>query len=157
MKGRQAGLLQWLVVLMLLLSNTYAAADAFPVFKHSSQLQQDRVLVLVAEIENCSFCQRVKQNFLQPLTLDPHWDSRFQVARLDLNSYQTVTDFTGKKTSQQAFLETLGANFSPTLMFLDPRTGERIGEDIIGLVTPDFYGFYLQQQIALAYQRLHGH
>lgn len=120
----------------------------------SRLLQPDRVLVLVAEVENCSFCKRVKDNFLLPLTMDPEWEPLFQVVRIDLNSQQMLTDFSAQRISQQDLAEALSADFSPTLIFLNPRSGERIGEDIVGLVTPDFYGFYLQQQIAQSYDLL---
>jgi thioredoxin-related protein len=151
---RKADFQPWLLSLLLLLPSSWVFADAFSILKHPQQLQPDRVLVLVAEIENCSFCDRVKQNFLLPLTLNSQWSSRFQVARVDLNSPQILVDFSGQKLSQQAFAAQLGVDFSPTLMFLNPLSGERIGEDIVGLVTPNFYSFYLQQQIALAYDLL---
>jgi len=140
--------------LWLLLSISSVWADAFAMFERPQQLHPDRVLVLVAEIENCGFCERVKENFLLPLSRNSQWSSRFQVARVDLDSLQEMVDFEGQTTSQKAFAASLGADFSPTLMFLNPLSGTRVGEDIVGLVTPDFYGFYLQQQIARAHQRL---
>jgi hypothetical protein len=75
---------------------------------------------------------------------------------IDLNSQQMLTDFSAQRISQQDLAAALSADFSPTLIFLNPRSGERIGEDIVGLVTPDFYGFYLQQQIAQSYDLLTG-
>jgi thioredoxin-related protein len=122
----------------------------------SRLLQPDRVLVLLAEVENCSFCKRVKDDFLLPLTMDPEWAPLFQVMLIDLNSQQMLTDFSAQRISQQDLAAALSADFSPTLIFLNPRSGERIGEDIVGLVTPDFYGFYLQQQIAQSYDLLTG-
>lgn len=71
--------------------------------------------------------------------------------RIDINSSETLYNFNGQKTSQKGLAQILRTDFAPTLIFLDPRTGKRIGEDIIGLATPDFYGFYLQQQISQAY------
>ena len=140
--------------LWLLLPISSVWADAFSMFERPQQLHPDRVLVLVAEIENCSFCERVKQDFLLPLSRNKPWSLRFQVARIDLDSLQTMIDFAGQATSKKAFAASLGADFSPTLMFLNPLSGARVGEDIVGLVTPDFYGFYLQQQIARAHERL---
>lgn len=152
---------RWLVGLsglfigLMLINAAYAKADdTFPMLTDTDSLPPDRVLILVAEIENCSYCLRVKNEFLLPLTKDPKWEPLFSVRRLDLNSPQIVNNFARQSISQKALGITLGADFSPTLMFLNPVTGQRIGEDIIGLVTPDFYGFYLQQQIVLAYGRL---
>jgi hypothetical protein len=62
--------------------------------------------------------------------------------------------FSAQKISQQDLAMVLSADFSPTLIFLNPRSGKRIGADIVGLVTPDFYGFYLQQQIKQSYELL---
>jgi hypothetical protein len=67
-----------------------------------------------------------------------------------------LTDFSAQRISQQDLAQVLFADFSPTLIFLNPRSGERIGEDIVGLVTPDFYGFYLQQQIVQSHELLTG-
>ena len=143
-----------LLSLWLLLPVSSVWADAFAMFERPQQLHPDRVLVLVAEIKNCGFCERVKQDFLLPLSRNSEWSSRFQVARIDLDSPHKMVDFAGQATSQKAFSASLGADFSPTLMFLNPLSGARVGEDIVGLVTPGFYGFYLQQQIARAHERL---
>jgi thioredoxin-related protein len=144
-----------LIILWLPIGNA-SANDPFSMLKDSSSLSPDRVLILVAEIENCSFCKRVKNNFLLPLTQDKKWEPMFQVRRIDLNSLALVTDFSADTTTQKNLAQALSADFSPTVLFLDPRSGERIGQDIIGLVTPDFYGFYLQQQIAQSYEQLTG-
>ena len=144
-----------LIILWLPIGNA-GANDPFSMLKDSSSLSPDRVLILVAEIENCSFCKRVKNNFLLPLTQDKKWEPMFQVRRIDLNSLALVTDFSADTTTQKNLAQALSADFSPTVLFLDPRSGERIGQDIIGLVTPDFYGFYLQQQIAQSYEQLTG-
>ena len=145
----------WLLFVLLGLAAGYTVAeDAFPILKDSRSLQSDRVLVLVAEIEDCSFCEQVKNDFLLPLTLDPKWEPLFQVMRIDLNSPQMLMGFSAQKISQQDLAMALSADFSPTLIFLNPRSGKRIGEDIVGLVTPDFYGFYLQQQIKQSYEHL---
>ena len=67
--------LHWLVLLMLWLPAGHAnAEDTFPMLQDSRLLQPDRVLVLLAEVENCSFCKRVKDDFLFPLTMDPNWE-----------------------------------------------------------------------------------
>ena len=144
-----------LIILWLPIGNA-SANDPFSMLKDSSSLSPDRVLILVAEIENCSFCKRVKNNFLLPLTQDKKWEPMFQVRRIDLNSLALVTDFSADTTTQKNLALALSADFSPTVLFLDPRSGERIGQDIIGLVTPDFYGFYLQQEIAQSYEQLTG-
>tara|TARA_B110000285_G_scaffold227885_1_gene289917 strand:- start:60 stop:542 length:483 start_codon:yes stop_codon:yes gene_type:complete len=155
--GWRAKPLHWLVFLMLWVPNGHANQDdTFPMFQDSRLLKPNKVLVLLAEVENCSFCKRVKEDFLFPLTMDPNLEPLFQVRRIDLNSQQLLTDFSAQRISQQDLAQVLFADFSPTLIFLNPRSGERIGEDIVGLVTPDFYGFYLQQQIVQSHELLTG-
>ena len=146
----------WFPAGMVVTAGTASANEPFGMFKDTASLEPDRVLVLLAEVENCSFCKRVKNDFLLPLTLDPKWEPLFQVRRIDLNSQAIVTDFTAQKISQQELSQAFNADFSPTVMFIHPRTGQRIGEDIVGLVTPDFYGFYLQQQITQSYNKITG-
>ena len=146
--------LSLLLVLMLFGSAANVYADRFLMLKDTKKLPQHRVLVLMAEVESCSFCTRVKEEYLLPLTRNDEWSKQFYVRRIDINSSQTLYNFSAQKTSQKALAQVLRADFAPTLIFLDPLTGKRIGEDIIGLATPDFYGFYLQRQISQAYALL---
>ena len=142
--------LSLLLMLMLFAGVANVYAESFLMLKNTRDLPQNRVLVLMAEVQDCSFCIRVKEEHLLPLTKNKEWSKQFYVRRIDINSSETIHHFNGQKTSQKTFAQTLNADFAPTLIFLDPRTGKRIGEDIIGLATPDFYGFYLQQ-ISQAY------
>jgi thioredoxin-related protein len=143
--------LSLLLMLMLFGSVTNVYADSFLMLKDVRDLPKNRVLVLMAEVQDCSFCIRVKDEHLLPLTKNKEWSKQFYVRRIDIDSNQALYNFNALKTSQKTFAQTLNADFAPTLIFLDPRTGKRIGEDIIGLATPDFYGFYLQKQISQAY------
>ena len=143
--------LSLLLVLMLFGGATNVYAESFLMLKDMRKLPQHRVLVLMAEVESCSFCTRVKEEYLLPLTRNDEWSKQFYVRRIDINSSQTLYNFSARKTSQKALAQVLRADFAPTLIFLDPHTGKRIGEDIIGLATPDFYGFYLQRQISQTY------
>jgi len=143
--------LSLLLILMLFggVANVYA--ESFLMLKNARDLPQNGVLVLMAEVQDCSFCIRVKEEHLLPLTKNKEWSKQFYVRRIDINSSETLYNFNGQKTSQKGLAQILRTDFAPTLIFLDSRTGKRIGEDIIGLATPDFYGFYLQQQISQAY------
>lgn len=107
--------LHWLVFLMLWVPNGHANQDdTFPMFQDSRLLKPNKVLVLLAEVENCSFCKRVKEDFLFPLTMDPNLEPLFQVRRIDLNSQQLLTDFSAQRISQQDLAQVLFADFSPT-------------------------------------------
>jgi len=143
--------LSLLLILMLFggVANVYA--ESFLMLKNARDLPQNGVLVLMAEVQDCSFCIRVKEEHSLPLTKNKEWSKQFYVRRIDINSSETLYNFNGQKTSQKGLAQILRTDFAPTLIFLDSRTGKRIGEDIIGLATPDFYGFYLQQQISQAY------
>ena len=125
------------------LAGTASANEPFGMFKGTASLEPGRILVMVAEIENCSFCRQVKNDFLLPLTLDSKRAPLFQVRRIGFNSQTILTTFSGQIISQSDLATALAADFSPTVLSLNPTNGRRIGQDLVGLVTPDFYGFYL--------------
>lgn len=144
-----------LLVGLLLLANAVRADHYAPMtFVDAAKLPQDKVLVLIAEISNCPFCSKIKEQFLGPLSLAPDFGPYITIASINLESSEKLIDFDGQEVTQDKWAQQMGVDFSPTVLVLDAKTGQRLAEDLVGLATPDFYGFYLEQNINKAKQSL---
>jgi len=144
-----------LLVGLLLLANAVSADHYTPeTFEDATKLPQDKVLVLITEISNCPYCSQIKEQFLGPLSLAPKFGPYITIASINLESSEKLIGFDGKAITQDQWAQKMGVDFSPTVLVLDPKTGKRLADDLVGLVTPDFYGFYLEQNINRAKQSL---
>lgn len=144
-----------LLVGLLLLANVVKADHYTPMtFEDASKLQQDKVLVLITEISNCPFCAKIKELFLGPLSLAPEFGPYISIASINLESSEKLVGFDGKVVTQDKWAQQMGVDFSPTVLVLNPKTGKRLADDLVGLATPDFYGFYLEQNINKGKQSL---
>ena len=55
----------WFPAAMVVTVGTASANEPFGMFKDTASLEPDRVLVLLAEVENCSFCSRATFIFFE--------------------------------------------------------------------------------------------
>ena len=144
-----------MVLIGLALITSMARADYSPMMLgDATQLSKNKVVVMITEIGNCSFCTAIKRDFLDPLSNAPDFGRFVSIVRIDLESPTALIDFSGDKTSQEKWAESMGVDFAPTVLILDPNTGHRLADDIVGLTNLDFYAFYLEQNIRQGMQKL---
>lgn len=135
------------LVLCLSLS-AFAAED----LSSATDLQQlgsnhpQEVLLLMVSQEDCGYCVRVKQDYLLPLIAA---EGHPPVRVLHLHQQHKVIDFDGQTRDADEIASRLGSRFTPTLLFVDSK-GKVLHDPIIGLSTPEFYGFYLDEAIRQA-------
>jgi len=98
--------------------------------------KQKRPLVLLVTMPGCGWCDLVKQDYLQHLAKDQIKEGVF------------VFETNQGGTELQRYKITM----VPTVLFLGPE-GE-IAERLVGYVSRDFYGAYLNDRIAAAKKRL---
>ncbi|NVK00180.1 MAG: hypothetical protein HWE12_01445 [Oceanospirillaceae bacterium] len=108
------------------------------------------VIVLMISQDNCGFCVRVKEDYLKPL-LASQQHPPLRVLHLGKN--QQVVDFDGQTRQADSIANRLGGRFTPTLLFVDAK-GEPVHEPIVGLTTPEYYGYYLDEAIADSRKRI---
>lgn len=108
------------------------------------------VIVLMISQDNCGFCVRVKEDYLKPLlAAGEHPPLRV----LHLGKNQQVVDFDGETRQADSIANRLGGRFTPTLLFVDAQ-GNTVHDPIVGLTTPEYYGYYLDEAIADSRKRL---
>jgi len=130
----------------------FVSAHAEVTLETASDLQSlgkahpNEVIVLLVSQDGCAFCVTVKEDFLKPLLQTP--DSP-PVQVLDLSNPNPVTNFDGSTGSAEQVAKSLGGRFTPTILFVDGK-GETRAKKIVGVNTPEFYGFYIDEAIKTA-------
>lgn len=138
---------------LLLLALNAQAADTLTDATNLQSLgaaHPNEVIVLMVSQENCGYCVRVKEDYLKPLLKSANHPP---LRLLHLDKSSEVIDFDGTSRSGSLIASRLGGRFTPTLLFVDAK-GNPVHEPIVGLTTPDYYGYYLDQAIADSRQRL---
>ena len=112
--------------------------------------REKRIPILILFVApNCPYCERVRQEFLLPMQRNPEYANKVIFRQLYLKSGKALLDFDGKKTSHSQFGSRHKIKFTPTVKLFD-ADGNSLGEPLVGLSTPDFYGAYLDGAIDAA-------
>jgi thioredoxin-related protein len=167
------------IVLILISVTGYASDEARvePASKHEVEkaqpngpsIQQLESFQQVAEIARargvpilvqfCSFwckhCDVMEQRVLKPMMLNDKYRERILLKKLEVDSYETITDFDGRQYSSDEFSKMYNVDFYPTLVFFDAN-GREIGQRIVGLTLIEFAVEELDSAIEEAAQALAG-
>ena len=106
--------------------------------------------LIVFSTKNCPWCAVLKRDYLVHLP-----ESRDAVAvqmlEVAIDQDLPLIDFKGSTTTHKQFSRNLGVRVSPTVIAFSGN-GTRLGEPIVGVGIPDFYGAYLDNLIQLGVQ-----
>jgi len=103
-------------------------------------------LVLMFGSSTCPYCSVVRSLYMVPLQEDARYRG-IVVRELETDSDMPVKDFSGKPTSMRKLAASYGVYLVPTVMVFGPG-GKQAGKPVIGISNEDFYGFYLDENIA---------
>ena len=112
-------------------------------------LETNLPIVVLLERSNCSYCEVVRKEFLNPLSKSARYKNKIVFARVSLDDGQQLINRLGEMISTEQFANQYGSKFSPTVLFLDGQ-GKQLADKLIGLSGRDYYGFYLEQGIEKA-------
>ena len=107
-------------------------------------LRVKQPLVVMASLHGCAFCKVVRENYLQPLRA-----TGLQVVQVDMRDHRGLLDFDGQSLTQDGWLRKQGIKIAPTVLFFGAH-GREVATRLTGAYLPDFYGAYLDEQLALA-------
>lgn len=110
-------------------------------------------LLLFYTQPGCTYCERARRDYLEPMIADPAERNRQRVVEVDITSGAPLTDFAGRKTTQAKFAGSNHVRVVPTIAFVGAR-GEPLADPLIGLTLPDFYLAYLERRIEEAREEL---
>jgi thiol:disulfide interchange protein len=114
-----------------------------------------RPLVVLFSASYCGYCTAVKEEFFNHLEDDPRYRGKVTLREVVIDSETPMVDFTGNRLTHREFARENGVVLVPTVRFLDGR-GAELARPMVGVVTLDYYGWYLDQRIAAARESLSG-
>jgi thioredoxin-related protein len=148
---RQIAAWAWILACGLMLAGAAGAADGLV---HAKDFQADartaakrRVPIMVVfTTPGCSYCERVKREYLVPMHQDPAYRNRVIFREVTMGATTPLTGFDGAPTTEGAFAAGHKVFMVPTVMVFDTH-GVATSEAIVGLLIPDFYFGYLEAAI----------
>lgn len=113
---------------------------------------RDIPIVLLMSASYCSYCDRVREEFLVPMIIGGDYAGRAMLRELPIDG-PGVRDFDGTRRPAEAIAGRYAVSLVPTLLFLDGR-GRELARPMVGLGTVDFFGAYLERAVETAEARL---
>ncbi|MDQ1314904.1 MAG: hypothetical protein QG662_1013 [Pseudomonadota bacterium] len=74
---------------------------------------------LFFEMDDCPFCERMKNTILNQAEVQDAYRARFLLYPIDVNGDTAMNDFQGKETTEKAFAFAHRVRATPTLLFFD--------------------------------------
>lgn len=137
--------LSWMPVASMAAAEGLPYVQDFTVEGKKAQAQKLPILVLFMSPQ-CHFCERVLQEFLLPMTRNANYKTKVIMRQIDIGSNAKLRDFDGALTTQRQFASARRIQLVPTVKLFDGQ-GNEMTEPIVGLLTVDFYGGYLDNAI----------
>ena len=107
-------------------------------------LQTKQPLVVMVSLHGCPFCKVVRENYLHPLLA-----TGLHVVQVDMRDHRGLVDFDGTSLMQEGWVRKQGVKLAPTVLFFGAQ-GREVAARLKGAYLPDFYGAYLDEQLAVA-------
>jgi thioredoxin-related protein len=143
-------LLPSIIALIISTVLTSAHAQGLPsasnFFEDAKEQGDNQVSIVMVSQRDCSYCELIHNDFLDPMHQGGHYKSKALFRELKIDSNNVITDFNGKEITAKRFAQRYRASLTPTLLFLD-RKGQTLVPNMVGVNTPQFYGYYLDQSI----------
>ena len=115
--------------------------------KTTANQSPQKVVVLYFTAEYCMYCQALDRDVLGPVMRSGEYAEIANFLRLQHDEPETkLTDFDGSLVSNRELIQRYKVNVTPTLIFLGPN-GHEVASPLIGFLTVDFYGAYLDQSL----------
>ncbi len=122
----------------------------------ASARQGRKPLVIMIDQADCPYCRVVEGEFFSAILAGGEFDNKVVFGKISLDAGEFITLPDGSRVSTQVFLQPFfTSGLTPTVIFLD-ADGNELVERMVGLSTPDFYGFYLEKSIRKARALLNG-
>ncbi len=114
---------------------------------------QNRVILVSVTQEFCPYCHKIKEEILKPMLLSGEYEDKVLIRELSIDPGETVIDFDGRPAMAEHFADGYKVWVTPTLLFLGPD-GAELSPRMLGVQTVEMYGYYVDESIDRALQRL---
>jgi uncharacterized protein len=108
------------------------------------------IVVVVFSTTGCPYCELLRRSYLPGIP--PEIDGvKIHLREVFFDRNTTLVDFQGQATNFRSYSKLLKVKRSPTVIAFD-RSGQILGEPLIGIGNADFYDHYLQQLVLTSAQ-----
>ena len=122
--------------------------------KEAALAREKKIPILILfSAPSCGYCKRVREEILIPTTYNTEYDDKVIMLEVESGNHGKMLDFDGRMTTQADFVAKHRVGFAPTVKFFDAK-GREVADPIIGLVTVDYYGGFMDQGIDNATARI---
>ena len=111
--------------------------------------QEQKVIMLLVSQDHCPYCHQIKREIIRPMIAAGDHSADLLIRELFIDAGSSLRDFSGKDVAGVDFAHRYGVDLTPTLLFLAPD-GSELTERLVGIQTPDFFYFYVEQSIERA-------
>ena len=114
-------------------------------FSELAQVARDenKVIMLEVSASYCGYCDLLEEEFIKPMLRNDYYYEIALIRKIDLDSYQTIIDFSGNETTPDAFARNIKVALTPTILFFDGN-GREVSPRILGINSLDLYGGYIE-------------
>ena len=144
----------WLLFILAWPTLAWTAAAAPPGLPVAMDFQADGkiahekqvpILVMFGSA-SCGFCHRALRDYLVPIHLYPAYQGKVMLRYVEIDSAMGLKNFAGASIRHKEFAKVNNILVTPTVKLFD-STGAEVSEPLVGLLSADFYGAYLDRAI----------
>jgi len=110
-------------------------------------------LLLEFATEHCEYCTLLEEEVLNPTLLNRDYDQRVLMRKLVIDRSGKLRDFDDTPVNATELANRYKVFVTPTLLFLDSQ-GRELAERMVGVMTLEFYGGYLDQAMDASTDKL---
>lgn len=152
-------------LLMSMIVAIACAVEAFaasPALTNANDLAEDvrvmrtngKPLLILYSQAGCTWCEEARR-YIVPMATDTTTGEKALYRQVNIDSDAKLIDLSGQGSSHRAFAQARKISLTPTVVLYGPD-GQAIGEPIVGMRLPDFYGQYLMNAIESARLAIEG-
>lgn len=112
-------------------------------------------LLVMFGTPNCPYCRQVLNNFLLPMSRNADYQAKVVMRQVEIGGNQRLVDFAGRPSTHGQFARQHQIKLAPTVVLFS-ADGRILGEPLVGMITPDYYGAFLDRAIDDALETLQG-
>lgn len=110
-------------------------------------------ILLLFDREDCPYCERALREYLVPMSGEAPWRDDALMRQVEADRELPVAGFDGRPTTHAALAARYGVTLTPTVLVVD-GAGAPLAEPVVGLLTADFYGAYLEEALRTGLAKL---
>jgi thioredoxin-related protein len=114
---------------------------------------QGLALLVAVTRHGCPYCRVLKRDILVPMARSGGYSEQVLIRELVIDPESPVVDFDGREVSSADIARRYDVGITPTVLLLD-SLGNPLHAPLVGINTPEMYGYYLDRAIEAGRSKL---